>query len=157
MFFLASCAASTPDEGEVESIMQLNHGGDFRGNAMGDGVHQVLTREASNIIYNMPDEITCRIPMDIADSTFYEVDYNFDEGELNHIRLNLYPQTDEDLERLKLEFTSFYDHIYQKDEKASNGNWTTRSSRGKDVHIRMMLNPSGLPQPSLSFTFREED
>lgn len=136
--------------------MGSENGGDFRGNAMGDDVTKVLAREENNVVYNMPDEITCRIPLEMADSTFYEINYSFDEGELNHIQLNLFPPDALGLERLREDFSKYYSAVYQNDEDKSDMRWTTRSSRGKDVFINMVDRSGSMGKPCLTISFREE-
>lgn len=153
---LQCCASGTEEKTGVESIMELDKGGDFRGNAMGDDVQQVLAREERNIIYNMPDEITCRIPMDMVDSTYYEVNYSFDEGELNHIQLNLFPRNTNDLHRLQKDFSSYYESIYKSFGQNQSRQWKTRSARGKDVFIRITDRSEKMNKLCLSIYFKEE-
>ena len=151
---LFACQESPNKSKDIDDIIGLGSGGDFRGNAMGDDVTKVLAREATNVVYNMPDEITCRIPMDMVDQTFYEVNYSFDEGELNHIQLDLFPGTDEGVERLKSDFSEFYNAHHGEIEKPNT--WIARSSRGKDVVIRMINRSQTVGKPCLSITFLEE-
>ena len=156
IFLILSCSSSSEDQGKLESIMQLEEGGDFRGIDMGDEVQQVLAREDRNVIYNMPDEITCRIPMDMVDSTFYEINYSFDEGELNHIELNLFPKDSNALDRLRTEFETYYNTFQAKDDKALSSLWTKRSARGKDVEIKMNDRSNAMDRPCLTITFKEQ-
>ena len=66
-------------ESELSSILQSVEGGDVRGSTIGDRREDVLKREEANIVHNMPDEVTCRIPTGMKDSTFYDITYNFNE------------------------------------------------------------------------------
>jgi len=121
---------------------------------MGDNVTEVLAREDRNVVYNMPDEITCRIPLDMVDQTFYEVNYSFDEGELNHIQLDLFPGSQEGVERLKTDFSAYYSKTHESGNDSST--WIARSSRGKDVAVRMTNRSQIVGKPCLSISFLEE-
>lgn len=152
---LFACTSGKNDKDTVQGVMGSENGGDFRGNAMGDDVTKVLAREESNVVYNMPDEITCRIPLEMADSTFYEVNYSFDEGELNHIQLNLFPPDADGLERLKADFSKYYSNVYRSNDVGKQS-WITRSSRGKEILIKMTNRSETLGKPCLTITFQEE-
>lgn len=156
LILISSCSVSSGDPGTVEQILRPEKGGDFRGNDMGDDVQEVIAREEMNVIYNMPDEITCRIPLDMADSTFYEVDYSFDEGKLNYIELNLFPVDSIALKRLMIRFSNYYDGLYRPIENSAPGTWRKRSSRGKDVRVRMYDRSQQMQRPCLGISFLEE-
>ena len=125
---------------------------------MGDEAQQVLAREDRNVIYTMPDEITCRIPMDMVDSTFYVINYSFDEGALHHIELNLFPIDSLALQRLRLEFEKYYDQFHSlSSTDQPHKTWSKRSSRGKEVEVKMMDKSRNMDRPCLSITFKENE
>jgi len=145
LLLIPACISQGGEKEEVHSIVGEEDGGDFRGTMMGDDVNTVLAKESDNVVYNMPDEITCRIPLDMKDSTFYEVSYNFDRGLLNAIKLDLYPASEQGAIRLKDEFSKYYEKRYGNGELRDNVKyWTTRGSRGRDVEISMTLSESDI-------------
>ncbi len=163
LFFVALCVFASPSCKETDannksipSIVGEENGGDFRGSMMGDEVKEVLAREADNVVYNMPDEITCRIPLEMKDSTFYEVSYNFDRGLLNAIKLDLYPGNEGGTQRLLAEFSEYYTRRYgQAELKENTKSWVARGSRGRDVIVSMQITDNE-SNPRLRITFIEK-
>ena len=160
-FLLFSCS----DEGSKEqgnsgdtlsSLLESIDGGDVRGSSIGDGIEDVLQREKKNVVYNMPDEITCRIPLSMKDSTFYDITYNFNDQGLYVIELDLFPASIEASQSLFEEFKSFYDLRYGA-STADDGytTWFAKSGHGTDVEITMIEESKEMNRPYLGVTFYE--
>lgn len=157
LFGLHSCTENRAESGNVESILQSVEGGDFRGLELGDDIRKVMAREERNIVYDMPDELTCRIPLNIKDSTFYEITYNFSDDGLYVIDLDIFPKDHPAVLSLFDEFKEFYDARYGKssvDEGYTT--WFTHSTRGTDVEISMIDETQEKNRPYLTITFYEE-
>ena len=152
------CSKKEEPASDVEVIVGRTEGGDFRGNSMGDVPDEVLHREEPHVVYTMPDEITCRIPLGMKDSTFYEVSYSFDDGKLHFIQLDLYPRNEDDLGRLQIEFESYYGEVYPVEEDLSGRKtWKALSVRGKEILIRLSDRSNIQQRPCLTVTFLEND
>lgn len=158
---LASCGEQNaeekqPEKSELSQLLESIDGGDVRGNSIGDGMDDVLQREKNNIVYNMPDEITCRIPLSMKDSTFYDITYNFNDQGLYVIELDLFPANENDAQKLFGEFRSFYDLRYGA-STADDGytTWFAKSEHGTDVEITMIEESKEMQRPYLGVTFYE--
>jgi hypothetical protein len=154
---LYSCNESQAETNDVETIIKSVEGGDFRGNDLGDDIRKVMAREQRNIVYDMPDELTCRIPLNIKDSTFYEITYNFNDEGLYVIDLDVYPKSSSAVVELFDEFKDYYDKRYGKstvDEGYTT--WFTQSNRDTDVEITMIDETVEKNRPYLTITFYEE-
>ncbi len=156
LLFFASCTEEPSPPTPVEMILKAEEGGHFRGNTIGDNIQEVLARESTNIVHNMPDEITCRIPLDIKKSTFYEITYNFNEQGLYVIEMDIFPKTTKDTKELFDSFKGFYDTRYGK-STVDDGytTWLTKSSQGTDIEISMIDKTRELQKPYLSVIFYE--
>lgn len=158
MLIFVSC--ETPQQPAVEEVendvLGVNVGGDFRGNNIGDDIKEVFNRERNNIVYNMPDELTCRIPGNIKDSTFYEITYNFNEEGLYVIAMDVYPTDSISTETLFTDFKSVYDLKYGVSEVVEGfTTWMTRSSQGTKVEITMINESKEIGKPYISLSFYE--
>jgi hypothetical protein len=157
-FLISSCEAEKPKERTIEDILETVDEGDFRGNKLGDDIQKVMAREQDNIVYSMPDELTCRIPMDIRDSTFYEISYNFNDMGLYVIELDVFPKSLEVAQQLFGRFKTYYDNKYGK-STVDDGytSWFISSTRGTDVEISMIDESAEKGMPYLTIMFYEED
>lgn len=161
LVLLSSCSsdqapASENQEDAITRLLESIDGGDVRGSSIGDGIETVRKREKKNIVYNMPDEITCRIPLSMKDSTFYDITYNFNNQGLYVIELDLFPAKLEDAQWLFQEFKHFYDLRYGS-SSADDGytTWFAKSSHGTDVEITMIEESKEMNRPYLGVTFYE--
>ena len=158
---LFSCADEQTDPADnqkeaISGLLESIDGGDVRGSSIGDGMEDVLQREKKNVVYNMPDEITCRIPLSMKDSTFYDITYNFNDQGLYVIELDLFPASIEASQSLFNEFKSFYDLRYGA-STADDGytTWFAKSGHGTDVEITMIEESKEMNRPYLGVTFYE--
>lgn len=159
---LASCDEPTPNSNDSESgidnILNPNEDGSILGSELGDEKNDVISRIKPHIISEMPDEITARIPLNMKDSTFYDIDYDFKEGKLYNLDLDIYPKSGEDCALLFQEFKSYYNSIYGSgQEKDGFMVWYTVSKTGKDVEIMMMNESESHQKPYLAITFFQEE
>lgn len=156
-YALFSCNEAPAETNDVETIIKSVEGGDFRGNELGDDIQKVMAREQRNIVYDMPDELTCRIPLSIKDSTFYEITYNFNDEGLYVIDLDVFPKSSGAVTELFNEFKTYYDKRYGKstvDEGYTT--WFAQSNRDTDVEITMIDESVEKKRPYLTITFYEE-
>jgi len=154
----SSCEEETKEPQTVEDIIKSIEAGDFRGIEIGDDIKKVIAREEKNIVYTMPDELTCRIPLDLKDSTFYEISYNFNDAGLYIIDLIVLPNDTFATKTLFQEFKEYYDVRFGKSD-ANDGftSWFTSSTRGTDVEISMIDESLERGTPYLSISFYEEE
>jgi hypothetical protein len=154
----SSCEEETKETQTVGDIIKSIEAGDFRGIEIGDDIKKVMAREEKNIVYTMPDELTCRIPLDLKDSTFYEISYNFNDAGLYIIDLIILPNDTFATKTLFKEFKEYYDVRFDKSD-AKNGfaSWFTSSTRGTDVEISMIDESLERGTPYLSISFYEEE
>lgn len=154
---LTSCEDEpTKAESEVSSILQSVEGGDLRGSTIGDRREDVLRREEANIVHNMPDELTCRIPTGMKDSTFYDITYNFNEQGLYVIELDVFPKDASSTKALFNDFQNYYNQRYGT-SSSDDGytTWFTQSNQGTDIEITMIDESKEMNKPYLSLTFYE--
>ena len=129
----------------AETILQPAKGGDFRGIRLGDKPKLIKRKEESSSVYSMPDELIYRFESNEADSTWYEISYNFNEDGLNHISLDVFPQSDELKEHLLADFESYYNERYGISKRnPSSQEWRGLTVQGHYVTISLLHNtPSG--------------
>ena len=143
-------------ESDLSTILQSVEGGDVRGSTIGDRREDVLKREKANIVHNMPDEVTCRIPTGMKDSTFYDITYNFNEQGLYVIELDVFPT---DLRSTNALFNDFQNYYNQRYGASSSDDgyttWFTKSNQGTDIEITMIDESKEMNKPYLSLTFYE--
>ena len=156
LVLLWSCADKPEPADPVQAILRTEEGGVFRGIELGDTHPLVLSREEENIVYNMPDELTCRIPASMKDSTFYDITYNFSDKGLYVIELDVFPQSLSQARELFSKFRSYYDTKYGSstiDEGFTM--WNTMSERGTDVEVSMVDESKEADRPYISIVFHE--
>lgn len=154
----SSCEEEKEEPQTVEDIIKSIEAGDFRGIEIGDDIKKVMAREEKNIVYTMPDELTCRIPLDLKDSTFYEISYNFNDAGLYIIDLVVLPSDTFATQTLFNEFKDYYDQRFGiADANDGFTSWFTSSTRGTDVEISMMDESRERGTPYLSISFYEEE
>ena len=155
---LSSCEEEIKEPQTVEDIIKSIEAGDFRGLEIGDDIEKVMAREEKNIVYTMPDELTCRIPLDLKDSTFFEISYNFNDQGLYIIDLIVLPNDTFGTQMLFNDFKYFYDVRFGvADSTDGFTSWFTSSARGTDVEISMMDESRERGTPYLSISFYEEE
>jgi len=142
---------------QLKSMLNSEDADIIHGTTLGDDIQYVMNTMKPHIVSEMPDEITTRIPLDLKDSTFYDIDYDFKSGKLYSIDLDIYPKTTADLDILFNEFMSFYDKYYGKG-KSNNGYvvWYTKSKTGEDVEISMIDESAAHQKPYLAISFYQE-
>lgn len=156
--FAYGCQEPEEESTPVQGILQSDEHGDFRGIQIGDDIVKVLDKESSNVVHTMPDELTCRIPLDQKESTFYEITYNFNEHGLYVIDLIIYPQDTTNTQELFDEFKTFYDTKYGPSSESDGFTaWYTRSEAGTDLEITMIDESQEKGKPFLSITFFEAE
>lgn len=154
---LACNEPETPASG-VDELIENAEQGDVRGIQIGDEWIEVKAREEQNVVYSMPDELICRVPLNMKDSTFYEISYNFEEGEVYNIELDFFPQDQQEVDQLYQKFKKFYDDKYgvtTEDDKYTV--WYTISSRHIDLEISMTDESMEKGRPFLNITFFEKE
>ena len=144
------------NEPQINSILNSLDGADVRGSSIGDKIEDVLEREQDNIVHNMPDEITCKIPISIKDSTYYDIIYNFNDNGLHVIELDVFPSHDSAASSLFNDLHAFYNKRYGS-STADDGysSWFTKSQQGKDIEVTMINESKEMNKPYLSITFYE--
>lgn len=158
LVFLFACDSPSPKNDEVDQLIQSEKGGDVRGTQIGDDWTVVRSREEQNVVYSMPDELICRVPLNMKDSTFYEISYNFGEDGLYIIDLSFFPRDANQTQKLYKKFKTYYDSKYGKSSEDQYFTvWYTSSSREKDLEISMTDESTEKGKPFLNITFFEKD
>ena len=124
---------------------------------MGDNIRTIMARESSNIVHQMPDELTARIPINQKDSTYYEITYNFNDGGLYVIDMEIYPRDSSDGRIIFDQFATYYNRRFGNALREGQlHQWSAYSSRQTIVEISMSDKALGGMRPSLSITFFEK-
>ncbi len=147
---------NAPEKTPAEKILRHSEGGDFRGVNIGDDRESVSQFENGNSVYSMPDELVYRIEGEGAESTWYEISYNFNQQGLYDINMDIYPKNDSGLSELKNEFVEYYITKYGEC-KYYNGycQWRAMTSNGHIVSITLTDSISESPRPRLKVNFNE--
>ena len=107
-------------------------------------------------MYSMPDELIYRFEANEADSTWYEISYSFNEDGLNHISLDVYPQSDELKEHLFADFISYYDERYGiKKTNPSHPEWRGLTVQGHYVTVSLLKETTEQKPNHLRLVFNE--
>lgn len=159
---LISCAESSVSEKEdrtvIEELFGSESAGEVHGTSIGDDIEYVMKQISPHIVSEMPDEITARIPLNIKDSTFFDIDYDFKEGKLYSIDLDIYPKDMADCLLLFSEFKLYYDQAYGKGSQDEGYVvWYTKTKSGDDVEISMIDESKLRNKPYLAISFYQED
>lgn len=155
---LTSSGCSTDSGGDESLDPQTLTGedGGLRGAAMGDNIRTIMAREANNIVHQMPDELTARIPINQKDSTYYDITYNFNDSGLYVIDMDIYPKDSSDGRIIFDQFSAYYNRRYGKAlQEGGLFQWETYSSRQTIVEITISDQALGRIDPTLSITFFE--
>jgi hypothetical protein len=140
----------------AETILQPAKGGDFRGVRLGDKPKIIKRQEESSSVYSMPDELIYRFEPNEADSTWYEISYNFNEDGLNHISLDVYPQSDELKDHLFTDFEAYYNQRYGASKKgATHQEWRGLTVQGHYVTVSLLQDTTGNKAKHLRLIFNE--
>jgi hypothetical protein len=159
---LSSCDDSS--EFQHKSVTDINE--DFKTETLksvnvseiGDQKSDVISRMKEYIISNIPDEITARIPLNPKDSSFYTIDYDFKQGKLNSIDLDIYPKNHAACQLLFKKFKTHYNSLFgMGQEKNDFMVWYTSAKTGNDVEIMLMNESSSRQKPYLAITFYQEE
>lgn len=155
LLLLVACTSQPKEENPITEILGSAEG-DFRGVNIGDSQVEVLAKEQDHVVYTMPEELTCRIPSQLKESTHYEISYGFGEGGLYLIELDVFPGTDNEKKELFELFKSYYDQRYGESSVEDGFSmWQTFSHRGTDVEISIIDESIEQGKPYLSITFYE--
>ncbi len=155
-FLFFGCAEEAPQPDPLDGILGASEQGVFRGSDIGDSQNDVLDREAEHVVYNMPDELTCRIPVTLKDSTFYDITYNFDETGLYVIALDIFPSSEEVSGSLFDDFKKHYDLRFgATSEDDGFTMWNARSAKGTNIEITMIDEGREAGRPYISVVFLE--
>jgi len=125
---------------------------------IGDERAVVITKIKSHLVSEAHNKLATRTSLDIHDSAFYEIDYDFKEGKLSSMDLDIYPKTLNECQELFTNFGAYYDSVYgegQVNEKFMV--WYTKSNSGNDVEIMLMNESKSHQKPYLAITFYEEE
>ena len=139
-------------------MIESNSLSDIHGTSIGDDINYVMDKIRPHIVSEMPDEVTARIPLNIKDSTFYDIDYDFRDGMLYSIDLDIFPKDLKDCKILFTEFQNYYDKSYGKGSQDEGYVvWYTKTKDGDDLEISMIDESSAHKKPYLAITFYQED
>jgi hypothetical protein len=140
----------------AEAIIQPSKGGDFRGVFLGDNPTVIKRQEETSSVYSMPDELIYRFEPNESDSTWYEISYSFNEDGLNHINLDVYPQSHELKEHLIADFENYYSGRYGSGKKnTTNTEWKGLTMQGKYVTVTLITESATLKNDMLRLVFNE--
>lgn len=155
-----ACDDSTEheDSSGIDRILESPDAQNILGTAIGDELNYVVTQMEPHIVSKMPDEITARIPLDIKDSTYYEIDYAFNNDKMYSLDLDIYPKNEADCKLLFEDFKQYYNKSYGKGQETDGYMvWYTKSRLGVDVEISMMDESQSHKKPYLAITFFQEE
>jgi len=153
---LAVGCQQQPSMVSAETIIQPDKGGDFRGIRLGDKPRLIKRTEESSSVYSMPDEIIYRFEPNEADSTWYEISYSFNEDGLNHISLDVFPQSHDLKEHMYTEFTAYYTQRYGQGKRSGNHEeWHGLTMQGRFVTVSLINDHSSNKGNHLRLVFNE--
>lgn len=154
---LLSCqSAQTPVN--AEAILLPDRGGDFRGIRIGDKPRAIKRNEQATSVYSMPDELIYRFEPNEADSTWYEISYNFNDAGLNHIHLDVYPANEELREHLALDFANYYNQRYGPGKTgADQRQWRGMTDQGRFVSVALSSGKGKENRPCIRLVFNESN
>jgi hypothetical protein len=140
----------------AETILQPSKGGDFRGFRLGDKPKIIKRQEESSSVFSMPDELIYRFEANEADSTWYEISYSFNEDGLNHISLDVYPQSAALKENLFADFMSYYNQRYGANKThSSRHEWRGLTVQGHSVTVSLLRDTTGNESNHIRLVFNE--
>jgi len=156
-----SCGTNTNNNDYPQGLIDVldtNHPGDIHGTSIGDDIEYVMKKMKPHIVSEMPDELTARIPLSIKDSTFYDINYDFKNGELYSIDLDIFPKNFSDCNLLYNEFKKYYNRAYgEGSEDEGYVVWYTETKSGDDIEISLIDESYSNYKPYLAVTFYQED
>ena len=156
-----SCGTNTNNNDYPQGLIDVldtNHPGDIHGTSIGDDIEYVMKKMKPHIVSEMPDELTARIPLSIKDSTFYDINYDFKNGELYSIDLDIFPKDFSDCNLLYNEFKKYYNRAYGEGiEDEGYIVWYTETKSGDDIEISLIDESYSNYKPYLAVTFYQED
>jgi len=156
-----SCGTNTNNNDYPQGLIDVldtNHPGDIHGTSIGDDIEYVMKKMKPHIVSEMPDELTARIPLSIKDSTFYDINYDFKNGELYSIDLDIFPKDFSDCNLLYNEFKKYYNRVYGEGiEDEGYIVWYTETKSGDDIEISLIDESYSNYKPYLAVTFYQED
>jgi len=153
---LAVGCQQQPSMVSAETIIQPDKGGDFRGIRLGDKPRLIKRTEESSSVYSMPDEIIYRFEPNEADSTWYEISYSFNEDGLNHISLDVFPQSHDLKEHMYTAFTAYYTQRYGQGKRSGNHEeWHGLTMQGRFVTVSLINDHSSNKGNHLRLVFNE--
>lgn len=153
--FVEACQEA-PSTISADTILQPSKGGDFRGIKLGDKPKLIKRKEESSSVYSMPDELIYRFESNEADSTWYEISYGFNEDGLNHISLDVYPQSEELKEHLFTDFEAYYNERFGVSKKSTTlQEWRGLTVQGHYVTVSLLREASDNKTNHLRLVFNE--
>ena len=156
LLFLAQGCGKQAMPISAETILQPSKGGDFRGIRLGDKPKIIKRQEESSSVFSMPDELIYRFEANEADSTWYEISYSFNEDGLNHISLDVYPQSAALKEHLLYDFISYYNQRYGANKtNSSRHEWRGLTVQGHSVTVSLLRDTTVNESNHIRLVFNE--
>jgi hypothetical protein len=156
LLFLAQGCGKQALPISAETILQPSKGGDFRGIQLGDKPKIIKRQEESSSVFSMPDELIYRFESNEADSTWYEISYSFNEDGLNHISLDVYPQSNALKEHLLTDFISHYNQRYGANKtNSSRHEWRGLTVQGYSVTVSLLRDTTSNASNHIRLVFNE--
>lgn len=153
-----ACHSDPRETPGFEPAQLVEEDGSPRAADMGEPIRKVLAREADNIVHQMPDELTTRIPLNQKDSTYYEITYNFSDDGLYIIDMELYPKDSADGQIVYEQFREYFVQRFGTARPEGESlMWRTLPVQGNPIEITMTDEGLVRQRPTLSIRFNETD
>lgn len=166
LFFILgvfACASEQPNEEEIviveefDSVFREDTTGLIRGSAMGDLPEDVVKREDGTPVVNSDTlveyDYSYNLTTGNTDTRLY---YAFDEFGLFEVQIDLYPETEDEAEALRLEIEKELTTNYGKSkELGSLKRWTTFSRSNSLVEITLSDESGDVGKPFISLNYLE--
>jgi hypothetical protein len=156
--FLCGCSTHEEKNGVAAQVLLPTEKEDFRGHNIGDHITDVERREDPNTsVYSMPDELMYRVPLSGANTSWYEVSYQFSENGLYDILLEVYAANDTIRDVLSKDIAAHYQHKFGDFSGGGHHKeWRVMSAEGRFISIQIIDSLFLKDKPALRVKYKEE-
>ncbi len=154
---LVACAGEDNTEEQYFNTIIKTEQGHFRGVEIGDSLATVKAVDPDYLVFESEEELEYQIPLVEEDSSFFDINYSFDEFGLFEIQVDIYLSNPDETTLMFERFKTYFNKKYGESMmSAGYTTWLTQSAQKNNVEVSLIDESTDFGYNLLSITFFEQ-